>query len=539
MDSTSRFGYASAQIEQPCTPQPQHSNLPASAKALSPTPLMLVRNQTSPSRSFGVEAITSVRDLSRIKYNSPPLPSSMTPPPSSQPPKRLVPDSPLARATTPTTSNLSSPPSAFMYGSRRETSPGATYTAPTAQQISDASTADLRELLQATIAEVNRLEIDSREARMSAAHYKLQHNLLSIETEEAAKRMEVEHEMTRREVEVLQMAEHARQARQELTSPVNSISGRYILELKEFCRNFDRENALLHQRLERAKKVIAQKDDDLNAILEENRSLVRRIRENREHLNRMKSPGGIYAAATPRNSTNTNFPVTPQQYRCTPKQTPQSMHQDHDERPDSFAALLLADKVLNQENNSAPSTPTLSRQPPRTHIRHSRGVQSLSSLPSKPVQSRFSTENTGLLPPVQLALQSEPRYRTQQQNFSDLPRKERRRKSRDSTISAEDVEDIAAEISNESSDEDITESQASQTATAMLRRDPRESMEVVGSPVPFVATETSSLLQSKILGNITKPGIEKRKRMDDTSDLQKKKMRARQPAIGLGIGSWA
>ncbi|KAI4281977.1 MAG: hypothetical protein L6R38_003291 [Xanthoria sp. 2 TBL-2021] len=42
------------------------------------------------------------------------------------------------------------------------------------------------------------------EARMSAAHSKLQHNLLSIETSEAASKAEVEREMTRREVQVLQ-----------------------------------------------------------------------------------------------------------------------------------------------------------------------------------------------------------------------------------------------------------------------------------------------------------------------------------------------
>ena len=42
------------------------------------------------------------------------------------------------------------------------------------------------------------------EARVTAAHSKLQHSLLSIETEESAKRAEVEHEATRREVQVLQ-----------------------------------------------------------------------------------------------------------------------------------------------------------------------------------------------------------------------------------------------------------------------------------------------------------------------------------------------
>jgi acetyl-CoA acyltransferase 1 len=408
-------------------------------------------------------------------------------------------------------------------------------TLPTAQQIAEASAAELREMLQASISEVKKLEVDVREARMSAAHYKLQHNLLSIETEEAAKRMEVEHEMTRRELEVLQMAENARQSRRDGSSPVQSATSRYIAELKAYCQAIDGENNLLKKRLQKAKKVIGQKDSDISTVLEENRSFLKRIRENREHMTRMKSPGGIYAAATPRSSSA--FPVTPQQYRSTPKQTPRSIRQDHDSQ-DSFAALLLADRVLNQENNSAPSTPTTSRPAHRGQVRHQRGVQSLSSLPSTPVRSRPMTENGNLLPSVQFAPQSEPRYRTQQEFFTQ-PR-ERSRKSRDSTISAEDAEEIA-NYNNESGDEEVPESQASQTAAQMLRRDPRESHEVRGSPAPStaVATETSGLLQAKIFGPITKSGVEKRKRVDDSIEFEAKKMRTGDGGVGLGIGSWA
>jgi acetyl-CoA acyltransferase 1 len=147
------------------------------------------------------------------------------------------------------------------------------------------------------------------------------------------------------------------------------------------------------------------------------------------------------------------------------------------------------------------------------------------------------TESGNLLPSVQFAPQSEPHYRNQTEFFS--PSKERSRKSRDSTISAEDAEEIAA-YNNESADEDIPESQASQTAAEMLRLDPGESMEVVGSPAePTLAAETSGLLQAKIFGSVTKSGAEKRKRVDDSVEFEAKKMRTVDGGIGLGIGGWA
>jgi acetyl-CoA acyltransferase 1 len=415
---------------------------------------------------------------------------------------------------------------------------GHIFLAPSPHEIAGASAAELREMLQAALVDNTRLDADFREARMSAAHYKLQHNLLSIETEEAAKRMEVEHDMTRREVEVLQMAEQSRQVRGEYGSPVHLASTRYIAELNAYCEAIDNENSLLHRRLQQAKKIMEEKEDYIVAVMEENRSFVKRIKENREHLNRLKSPGGLYATATPRPSTGT-FPVTPQrQYHDTPKATPRTLHQDHGDSQDSFAALLLADRVLNQENNSAPSTPTVSVRPShRSQIRHSRNVQSLSSLPSTPQRSRPMTNNGNLLPSVQFAPQSEPRYRTQQDRFAAQSERERERsrRDRDSTISASDAEEMA---NYQSEDEEIDESQASQTASAMLRRDPRESFEVAGSPNSNKVSEKSGLLQSKLFGTVTKSGAEKRKRVDG-EEFSGMKIRVSEEGVGLGIGAWA
>ena len=77
-------------------------------------------------------------------------------------------------------------------------------TRPTQEQILNASTEELQEMLKAVLAENSKLALKVGEARMAAAHHKLQHNLLTIESEDALKRMEVEQEMTRREIEVLQ-----------------------------------------------------------------------------------------------------------------------------------------------------------------------------------------------------------------------------------------------------------------------------------------------------------------------------------------------
>lgn len=382
-------------------------------------------------------------------------------------------------------------------------------------------------MLHDSIAENNRLNIKLSEARMLSAHHKLQHNLLSIETKEAIKRMDVEHELTRKEVEILQTAEQSRQARQQ-SHQANADVSRYITELKSHAGAIQDENAALLKRLAKVKGILAEKDEDIMAVMEDSRCYLQRIRENREHLNVFRGPGGIYTRA----NQAAIYPTTPQQYtRGTPKQTPHSIHRSHEKSQDSFAALLMADRVLNQ--GSAPTTPTASsRQMPKYRLGHNRTAQSMSSLPSTPTNPRASDHRDILLPAAQLVPQSEPpHYRTHHASFMIQP-KERSRRSRDSTISASDAEDIGGY----STDEEIDESRASQTASAMLRRDPRESFEVIGTPTPQSAAEKSGLLQAKIFGSVTKPGLEKRKRGDDAGDYKSKKLRLDGEGVGLGIG---
>ena len=475
-------------------------------------------------------------DQVSTKENSPAPPtSSITPPPSTQTlnPRHAI-LSGVNGDITPTYSALSSPPPTGANGYKRDGAAGATIPRLTSEELAGATNADLRKMLEVAAKEKQTLQAKLAESRMTAAHYKLQHNLLSIESEEVAKRMEVEHEMTRREVDVLQ---HAFQSRE-------SPNQDYIAKLKNYCYAVEEDNKALSRRLENAKKIIEAKDDELASVKEKEERLLTRIRENREHLNYLRSPGGIFHIATPKPSNN-SYPATPQQYRSTPKHTPmtdRSVRQGRDHSQEPFAALLLADRVLSQENNSAPSTPNLSRRAdPRTSNKHSRGVQSLSSLPGTPGSGRPGIANSTLLPSVQFRPEAESHLASSQNE------RERRRKSRDSTISVSDNEELthaeemarAVLSSFREESEEVPESQASQNAAEMLRIDPRESFEVAASrnntPTP---SEKSNLLQSKIFGTVTKGVAEKRKRGDDevVAEYPTKKLRAGPEGISLGIG---
>ncbi|KAG9248399.1 hypothetical protein BJ878DRAFT_488562 [Calycina marina] len=457
------------------------------------------------------------------RLNSPAgLSSSITPPPSSQFPygTRQSIISSIQRTSTPAQPRLSSPPLTTVNETNRDVA--VQCATPSVEQLGIATKEELREYLNVVLGDNKTLEAAAAEARMSAAHYKLQHNLLTIETEEATARMEVEHLMTVREVDVLQ---------RNFNGPESPYQD-YVAKVKAYCYQVEQERDAFSHKLTLAMKVIERQDDEVASWREREQLLLRRIRENREHLNYLRSPGGLFHIPSPKAPTH-SYPSTPQQYRSTPRGTPMTgrSRQGCGGSQEPFAALLLADQMLNQEdrdNNSAPSTPlTNRRMDHRTPVRHSRGVQSLSSLPTTPRSAVRGTPGSTLLPSVQFSRQTDPR--------------ERRRRSRDSTISLSDNEEIAraAMSSFRGENEEVYESQASQTAMEMLRIDPHESFEVEASRTntPNLTTDKSKLHQSKIYGAITKGVGEKRKRGDDErSDMSKKFRAGEDIGIGLGIG---
>ncbi len=386
-------------------------------------------------------------------------------------------------------------------------------------------------MLQTCIAEHAKL-------KMETAHHKLQYNLLSMQADEDAKRAVVEHEMTRREVEALRTAEHSRQARRDLNAASDSTHSKY-LQLKMWYEEMAEENESLRKRLKLAKKVIQQKEEETMSLTDEKELLLNRLRENREHFHLLCSPGGIFHGALTPKSYSVATPGPPRgSPRHTPKSAQREIRHDRTHSHQPMAALLQA---LSQENNSAPSTPTTAeRPPPRVTLKHVRNVQSMPSLPTTPT-SRPQGEPAGLLPPVDLSSQSDSQHRF----IKYVPEKphmvwELAPRSRESTISEEDNEELARQAleaahaqtsftsryshgsrssrgprphpSNEAIEEEVYESQASQAASEMLRRDPRESFEVAssagasrdGTPAP---AEKSAKLQAKIFAGLNKSGM--------------------------------
>lgn len=567
--------YQTSVVDGPVTPQDEAVLLLSSSQLSMPS----------------TEGPASPIDPSALKDNaaadhavSPPavIPSSLTPPPSSQVPKSNGVAAGQQHGFIASQPLVSPPETGLKQQKRKDTMIAGEFVTPTPQQVNEASSEELRSYLQACMAEQAKL-------KMEAAHHKLQYNLLSLQADEDAKRAAVELEMTRREVEALRMAQDTQQARHELNTASEAAHAKY-LQLRVWYEQAVEEIESLSKKLKVAKKVIHQKEDELISLTDERNLLLNRIRENREHFHALRSPGGMFHTAV---TTNQQTAVSPAQHRATPRQTPRSAQRDPQNsrgQPQEIPFDVLL-KAATQENSSAPSTPmTSSRPAPRVQAKHTRNVQSLSSLPSTPISRAKRSDQSGLLPSVDLVPQTEPPYRSTARYIPETPPVARtaNRTSRESTISAEDAGETAAATSqrhhNEElarqaltsfasrgsatssmrrrvADEEVYESQASQAASQMLRRDPRDNFALAAaargrspprtghfSTTP-AAAEKSAKLQAKLFAGLNKGGVtdgaEKRKlsgnevQAESLSPTKKLRLvgglRDTKGSVGLGI----
>jgi hypothetical protein len=393
---------------------------------------------------------------------------------------------------------------------------------------------------------VENLSIALREARASAAHFKLQHNMLLIDSTEANKRMEVELQLTQREVEVLQEAEERR--RQDYISPAQQAGTSALIEdLNRQCLTLHGENEQLRETLDRTLQTLENRESALVSAQEENSRLRHRIRTNREHMNGILDS---VSEGSPRSVFGT--PHRPS-YHTTPRHAPPSRPMMSQPRePGAFEALLLADKVLNsQETATAPSTPKSA--PLKHRLGHTRNTHSLSSLPTTPTRRGIPHSSSNLrTPPHQLTTIQEP-YSVGQPPRPPLfalstpqtmsahhhtPHHQRRRASSDSTITASSVDEDTKEMyGGQSEDEDsVPPSQASQLASSMLRQTPKSGG----------AKGKGGMTQSRIMGSVRKPGVgvgteSEKRRLTSYSGggvegSPSKRGRVGGAAVGLGIG---
>ncbi|KAI4249325.1 MAG: hypothetical protein L6R40_000783 [Gallowayella cf. fulva] len=477
---------------------------------------------------FSAEAEdTNVMD-SQVRSTPVPAPIDLTPPPSTQIPKHarstLIHDKRESSLASPPLTSKPGPPfsQGRLFGE-----------VPTMDAVEKMPEEQVRTLVAELLPALS-------EARMSAAHSKLQHNLLCIETNEAANKAEVEREMTRREVQVLQESPRLLSPR----SPHHSAQRHLDLALKR-CRELQTTNEQLAHRMHAARKLIRDLSGKNEILMEDNHLLRQRIRQNRDHLNAMRSSGAISVNGTPL----TDF-GTPALHR-TPK-TPATARSAHtiNHTPGgraTFEALLLADEVLkSHEANSVPSTPTRTKGKKVSQAHHIRGAHSLSSLPSTPNRSRPMTADGSFLTPT-------PHRATNAHANLSVPSKplnyavsSPQREDRDSTISASEDE-------GEGYSQHVTASQASQRATEMLRRSalntkdnsPRSSQNHKAS-----ASSRNEPSQAQMHGNIKKHYGDASGRVDkrvgsgsfyeDTGRGSKKaKMgNGAKESVGLGIERW-
>lgn len=457
----------------------------------------------------------------------------MTPPPSSQLPPQAI--SPVYEGL-PRIARLASPPATLKPGAHLHELNVFSETSilpplQSAQQIASASEAELRNL-------VPKLMIALGEARMSAAHYKLQHQLLSIETSESAMRAAVEHEMTRREVDVLQKPDRHRYDKSASSASHQSphIIPSGLAALQRQLEQLEKSHTILAVRFRRAKKVILYQESKNLDLAEENHRLRQRIRENREHLNQMRTNGGLSVASINRNEVATPHRKSNPRLLNTARSNAHSRNARSNGQ-DPFAALLAADQVLSGETVSVPSTP-IQTHASKMNLGHTRGTHSLSSLPTTPARSRPVTADSPLFTPINKITLDQSYSSSAPNTQAARADQDYRREDRDSTISASDNEDEAY------TDDDIPQSQASQAATHMLRRSPTRRVEMVGTPAK--ARSSGTLTQGKIFGAVKKAGITrldgpgKRKTIGDfvergASEAKKARM---SEGVGLGIGNW-
>jgi hypothetical protein len=336
----------------------------------------------------------------------------------------------------------------------------------------------------------------AQESRMSALHFKLQNSLLSFASNEAVKRAEVEHQLARREVEILQSPEYRCRRQSTEFKPVQPVSAALsATELDSALKQsqeLERANVFLDRRLRRAKKLIEQERERSDLLLEENSLLKKRIRDNREHFSRMIEHGSMSPSPfqTPHRRPVPRFTGSPQLTRS--------------ESHDPFAALLAADKVLNRESAGFASTPHRQRVPKPQSNSHMHE----SLLPTTPTPTR--------------TVRQENQYRTPARNSYD------ERRDRDSTISASDAEEAETDI-------EMPTSQASTHATSMVRGTPMKSQQ--GARDTGKAPKSSTLLQTKLFGQVRKPGVEPpsqvKRKADFDEDSSSKRPRAER--VGLGI----
>lgn len=455
----------------PITPQPSHASLPKDT-------------------TDGV----AKQQAHRVEHAN----SSMTPPPSAQVSSDVRPKS---HTPTPSDSHMSTPPPTIDTLSQESSNrPVSSFArAMTSDQIANASTDELR-------IKVAELQAAYQEAKMTAAHHRLQYRMLAQESAAAIERMAVEARMVQCENEVIHFAEQAKATAvpsrssppQEGTIPVQK-------ELyQQMCRDIQHlseTNAFLETEHRQQEKLIFRQDNEIAGLSDKVLMMRDRIREHRDHQNRIRSVSvGKYSEGTP---ISRSVYSTPQHQRTTASS-----------RSQPFDALLQASVMASQEAGMGKSTAGRGRGKKG----HSRNIHSLSSLPITPNRTRkqpplFQTPQGNAQTYSIPATAPVPRMsdlRTPDNHAQKmLPLKRAHAPGSDGTVSASDHEDANdSEAETEILEPDqIDESSASFSAARMLRTNPAPAGPPLDQHFRPAKRPASGLRQVKLFGTVRKANV--------------------------------
>lgn len=373
---------------------------------------------------------------------------------------------------------------------------------------------------------VMELQAAVQEAKMSAAHHKLQYQMLSQESAAALECMKMEASMSEQENRIIHKAEHARAA----TTPVQTLQEGTIPVHKELYQRMCRHIQLLREsnnsltaQFEQQQQYVERQDDEIASLTDKVDLMRQRIHAHREQAQKYRQP-----------HTSRHMEGTPRSVYSTPQHI--RSHAATQRQPQPFAALLQASEMASQE-----SARTAAGRGSSSKKGHTRNANSMSSLPSTPhrsqrVQQPFYHTPSGRHQPLKVpstatmprtsALRTPDVYSQQ-----SLPVPQQQGPPSDGTVSASDNDyDSEAETDIIEQDDEVPESEASRSASQMLRTSQeeqqakRESFKGSGMLPP----KTDSMRQTKLFGQVRKAGV-------DRSDGPPAKRARTSEGVGLGI----
>jgi hypothetical protein len=483
------------QAGAPITPQPSHASIPKeTADGVAKDQALRVENATS----------------------------SMTPPPSAQ-----VSSNVRAKSHTPISSgsHMSTPPPTIDVLSQESTGRpvGGFARALTSDQIANATADELR-------IKVAELQAAHQEAKMTAAHHRLQYRMLAQESAAAIERMAVEARMVQCENEVIHVAEQARASAVPTRSP--PLQEGFITVQKDLyqqmCRDIQQlseANASLETEHRYQEKLIFRQDNEIAGLTDKVLLLRDRIRERRDHHSRVH--GGTLGTYHPDSPKLMSAYTTPRGDRISNLGQPQP-----------FDALLQASKMASINEHKREAVADMSR----SKKGHTRSVHSLTSLPVTPDRSRkqpplFATPHEdaqSLMMPSTAPVPRMSNLRTPDlYSKQRLPMKRAHAPGSDGTVSASDHDDDDNHSEAETEilePNQINESQASFSAAQMLRGEQSPLNTPLDRNTQSAKRTASSMRQVKLFGTVRKANV-----VRAGEDEPPAKRRRMLEGIGLGI----